>query len=62
MTRILHASGYGGNIYTIAFDEGASSLSVTSKASAGEAPTWSLKHPKRKPSPSPMYSPQPTLT
>jgi len=49
MPRIIHASGYGGDIYTIAFDEASSSLTVTSKASAGEAPTWCLKHPKRKP-------------
>lgn len=50
MTRTLVASGYGGKIYTLAFDPTASDrpLSVIATADGGKAPTWfslSERHP-----------------
>ncbi|KAM0788817.1 hypothetical protein ACM66B_002903 [Microbotryomycetes sp. NB124-2] len=48
MTRhTLHASGYGGKVYTLAFDSEARSLTVTSSVEAGKAPTWLTRHPSR---------------
>ncbi|KAK4055652.1 hypothetical protein OIV83_000198 [Microbotryomycetes sp. JL201] len=46
MTRhTLHASGYGGRVYTLEFDSDARSLAVTSSVEAGNAPTWLTRHP-----------------
>lgn len=44
---ILHVSGYGGSIYTLAFDPTAASLTKTSDIAAGKAPTWITRHPSK---------------